>query len=41
MAGIAFMVTNVMKDALRSRGLTATEIEQIQGWLNCCGKISQ
>jgi hypothetical protein len=29
MAGIAFMVTNVMKDALRSRGLTATEIEQI------------
>src|SRR5262245_859589 len=29
MAGIAFMVTNAMKDALRGRGLTDVEIEQI------------
>jgi RepB DNA-primase from phage plasmid len=29
MAGIPFMLTNVMKDALRSRGLTDAEIEQI------------
>src|SRR5262245_37262772 len=29
MAGVAFIITNAMKDALRSRGLTDVEIEQI------------
>src|SRR5262249_52731434 len=29
MAGIQFVFTNAMKDALRSRGFTDTEIEQI------------